>query len=139
MIFSEPYRPYPIIYIQGYAVNHYNSCNFGTVINSSTDSTKIINPTTTSPVPDKIGEYTDNYISRNECKRIEEDKLAYRCLEYRGEVAGTLVNEECGVRNAEERKKRNERMNADKEIATLCSQGQDRKEKNLTGEQYENN
>ncbi len=86
MIFSEPYRPYPIIYIQGYAVNHYNSCNFGTVINSSTEEEDITNPTATSPVPEKIGDYTDNYISRNECKRIEEDKLAYRCLEYNENV-----------------------------------------------------
>ncbi len=86
MIFSEPYRPYPIIAIHGYNADHYNTGNFGTVINSNTDSTKILNPTSTSPVPEKIGEYTDNYISRNECKRLEEGKLAYRCLEYNEDV-----------------------------------------------------
>ena len=58
--FGEPYRPYPIIYIHGYAADHYNSGNFGTVINSSNKKGVIINPTTTSPVPEKIGEYKTN-------------------------------------------------------------------------------
>ena len=86
IISAEPYRPYPIIMTHGYAVSQYNKSDFGTVINSSHKPGDITNPTATSPVPDKIGEYTDNYISRNECRRIEEDKLAYRCLEYNEDV-----------------------------------------------------
>ena len=84
--FGEPYRPYPIIYIHGYAADHYNSGNFGTIINSSHIPSDIINPTTTSPVPEKIGEYTNNYISRNECKRLEEGKLAYQVFEYNKDI-----------------------------------------------------
>ncbi len=82
---AEPYRPYPIIAIHGYNANGYKSGNFGTVINSSHIPSDIINPTTFSPVKikDEDGLW---YISRNECKRIEEDKLAYRCLEYNEDV-----------------------------------------------------
>ena len=76
-LFAEPYRPYPVVYLHGYAANHYNHGNFGTVINSSIYPKDIKNPTASSPVPDSIGNNTNNYISRNECKRLEEGKLAY--------------------------------------------------------------
>ena len=59
-VFSEPYRPYPIIYIHGYAADHYNSGNFGTIINSSNEPGDILIKTSTSPIDKKIGEYKTN-------------------------------------------------------------------------------
>ncbi len=87
-IFSEPYKPFPVLVVHGYNADNYGETNFGIVIQQNTNKSKIVNPTV-----DKNGDF---YVSRNEGERIEYGKLVYQCAEYRGEVAGTLVAEYAG-------------------------------------------
>jgi hypothetical protein len=79
---AEPYRPYPVIMVHGYNADNYNGSNFGITILSDTIKANITNFTTPSPVPTTIdGESGKYYISRNEGKRIEYNKLAYKMAE----------------------------------------------------------
>ena len=82
IVTAEPYRPYPIITIHGYNANGYDGSNFGITILSS-DTTGVVQfPTTPSPVPATIDDKSDDYyISRNEGKRIEYNKLAWKMAE----------------------------------------------------------
>lgn len=67
IVTAEPYRPYPVIMVHGYAANNYEGTNFGITILSSTEEENVSNPTTPSPVPAKINNIeNDYYISRNE-------------------------------------------------------------------------
>ncbi len=84
-VFSEPYRPYPIIAIHGYNTNNYKESNFGIVMDRDHYQENIDYPIASSPV--KIdGEGGLWYVSRNEGKRIEYGKLLYKCAEYNSEI-----------------------------------------------------
>jgi len=85
MIFSEPYKPYPVLTVHGYNTDNYGESNFGIVMQSDHDQKEIDYPIASSPV--KIeGEEGLWYVSRNEGKRIEYDKLSYHCAEYNREI-----------------------------------------------------
>ena len=93
IISAEPYRPYPVITVHGYNANGYNSSNFGITILSSEFEDSIANPTTPSPVPATINDIEDDYyISRNEGKRIEYNKLAYKMAELNRAVINSWAN-----------------------------------------------
>ena len=80
IVTAEPYRPYPVIMVHGYNANNYNGSNFGITILSDKKKDNVTNYTASSPdeIPDHEGKY---YISRNEGKRIEYNKLAYKMAE----------------------------------------------------------
>ncbi len=64
---AEPYRPYPVIMVHGYATDLTNKSDWGITILSSKFEDSIVNPTTPSPVTAKINNIEDDYyISRNE-------------------------------------------------------------------------
>ncbi|MDY6786750.1 MAG: hypothetical protein SVK54_01345 [candidate division WOR-3 bacterium] len=87
ILIADEYRPYMVVYLHGYNANLFNETNFGTVINYSHIKGKVQNPTTFSPVKTVINEeWGDYYISRNVMKRIEEGKLAHRCLTYNKDI-----------------------------------------------------
>ena len=91
IISAEPYRPYPIITIHGYNANGYDGTNFGITIWSDKEIGNVTNYTASSPdeIPDHEGDY---YISRNEGKRIEYNKLAYKMAELNRAVINSWAN-----------------------------------------------
>ena len=82
---GEPYRPYPLILVHGYNANNAKSSNFGLRMKRSKNADSIKYQIKASPYKiEGTGEFRwgDAYfVSKFYADSIEEDKLAYRCLE----------------------------------------------------------
>lgn len=85
MLYAEPYRPYPIIFVHGYNTNNVKSSNFGLIMKKSLHYNDIAHPIEASPFKiEGSGELhwgTAYYISKFKSDTLEENKLAYKCLE----------------------------------------------------------
>lgn len=85
ILIAEPYRPCPLILVHGYNTHNAKSSNFGLIMKKSLYSNDIAHPIEASPFKiEGSGELhwgTAYYISKFKSDTLEENKLAYKCLE----------------------------------------------------------